>query len=118
MPTFRKSSPAVVARFDELAGLVEADRRQMFGYPACFLRGHLFMSLYEDSLVLRMSEEDRTEFRHRYDAAGFEPMPGRPMKEYVVVPETLRDADAVDEWVRRAFAYADQLPAKKPRKKA
>jgi len=50
----------------------------------------------------------------------FEPMPGRPMKEYVVVPPALADSAEVDDWVRRSRAYAGQLPAKKPkaRKKA
>ncbi len=53
----------------------------------------------------------------RYHAAAFEPMPGRPMKEYVVVPPTLVNDDAVEDWVRRSLAYAGQLPAKKPAKK-
>ena len=117
MPTFRKSPPELVARFDELAELAgDADRKQMFGYPSCVLGGNMFMALHEDSLILRLAEPDRAEFLATYDAALFEPMPGRPMKEYVVVPPALASDDAVDDWVRRSRAYAGTLPAKKPKK--
>ena len=64
MPTFRKSPPELVARFDELASLAgTADRKQMFGYPTCVLHGNMFMGLHEDSLILRLAEPDRVEFR-------------------------------------------------------
>lgn len=118
MPTFRRSPPELIARFDELATLAaEADRKQMFGYPTCVLHGNMFMGLHEDSLILRLAEADRAEFLSRYHAATFEPMPGRPMKEYVVVPPSLVSDDAVGDWIRRSLAYARQLPAKTPRKK-
>jgi len=118
VPTFRKSPPGLIARFDELARLTaEADRRQMFGYPTCVLRGNMLMGLHEDSLILRLAEADRAEFLSRHHAATFEPMPGRPMKEYVVVPPSLVSDDAIGDWVRRSLAYAKQLPAKAPRKK-
>lgn len=118
MPTFRKSSPELVARFDELAVFAgDADRKLMFGYPVCVLRGNMFIGLHEESLFLRLGETDREEFLSRYDASLFEPMPGRPMKEYVVVPPSLVDDDAISEWVRRSRAWAEQLPAKKPKKK-
>jgi TfoX/Sxy family transcriptional regulator of competence genes len=118
VPTFRKSPPGLITRFDELAALTgEAGRKQMFGYPTCVLHGNMFMGLHEDSLILRLAGADRTEFLSRYHAAVFEPMPGRPMKEYVVVPPALVNDDAVEDWVRRSLAYASQLPAKKPAKK-
>jgi hypothetical protein len=118
MPTFRKSPPGLVARFDELATLAAgADRRQMFGYPTCVLRGNMFMGLHEDSLILRLAEPDRAEFLSRYDTGLFEPMPGRPMKEYVVVPPDVADSGDIDDWVRRSLAYAEQLPPKKGKKK-
>jgi RNA polymerase sigma factor (sigma-70 family) len=118
MPTFRKSPPELVARFSELALLAgDADRKQMFGYPACVLRGNLFMSLHEDSLILRLADADRADFLSRHDGSPFEPMPGRPMKEYVVVPPALAYDEAVEEWVRKSRAFAEQLPAKKAKQK-
>jgi TfoX/Sxy family transcriptional regulator of competence genes len=105
-----------VSRFDELAELVpEANQKLMFGYPSCVLRGNMFMSLYEDSLVLRLSESDRTRLVTEPDATPFEHMPGRPMREYVVVPPALVSTSAIDDWIARSYAYAQQLPAKKSR---
>ena len=119
MPTFRKSPPELVARFGELAELAgDADRKQMFGYPVCVLHGNMFMGLHEDSLILRLGDADRAEFLDRYDGELFAPMPGRAMKEYVVVPPALvYDDDAMAGWVRRSRAFAEQLPAKKPKQK-
>ncbi|HEY6296728.1 MAG TPA: TfoX/Sxy family protein [Streptosporangiaceae bacterium] len=119
MPSFRKSPTELVARFGELAELAgDADRKQMFGYPVCVLRGNMFMALHEDSLILRLGDADRAEFLDRYDSGLFEPMAGRAMKEYVVVPPSLvYDDDAIPEWVRRSRAFAEQLPAKKPKQK-
>jgi TfoX/Sxy family transcriptional regulator of competence genes len=114
---FQKSPPELVARFDDLAGLVpDASRKQMFGFPSLVLAGHMFMSLYEDHLVLRLSADDRAAL---FDLGGqvFEPMAGRPMKDYVVVPEALvADTDAMGGWVERSFAYAHSLPPKAPKK--
>jgi hypothetical protein len=49
----------------------------------------MFMGLYEDSLILRLAEPDKAEFLGRYGGELFEPLPGRSMKEYVVVPPAL-----------------------------
>ena len=117
-PPSAKSPPELVARFGELALLAgDADRKQMFGYPVCVLHGNMFMGLHEDSLILRLAGADRAEFLGRYDSGLFEPMPGRLMKEYVVVPPAVVYDDAVTEWVRKSLAFAAQLPAKKPKQK-
>jgi hypothetical protein len=116
MPTSGESPPELVARFDELAALaVGADRREVFGHPSCVLHGNMFMGLYEDSLILRLAEPDRTEFLRRYGGGLFEPLPGRSMKEYVVVPPALVRTAEVEDWVRRSLAYAEQLPPREGR---
>jgi hypothetical protein len=46
-------------------------------------------------------------------ARTFEPMPGRPMVEYVVVPPNLvAKPDALAGWIRKAVAYSRSLPHK------
>jgi hypothetical protein len=116
MPKFAKSPQVLVDRFDDLAALVpDATRRQMFGYPTCVLAGNMFMGLHEDRLILRLGEEDRRGLIDDHGAHIFEPMPGRPMKEYVVVPPKLVHDDAVGEWVARALVYASGLPPKTPK---
>jgi TfoX/Sxy family transcriptional regulator of competence genes len=116
-----KSSPETVARFDELAEHAgDVTRRQMFGYPSCVLNGNMFMSLFGDSLVLRLAEADRAELLAVPGAGQFEPMPGRPMTGYVVVPQSIvADDNAAAGWIRKARAHAESLPpkAKKAAKK-
>jgi len=52
------------------------------------------------------------------DRFRFEPMPGRAMREYVVLPpEVAADADATRQWIERAADYVRTLPPKKPRPK-
>jgi TfoX/Sxy family transcriptional regulator of competence genes len=115
MPSFEKSPPDLVRRFDEIAELLpEARRRQMFGYPTCVVNGNLFMGLHQDRFFLRLGETDRDSFVAGFGASLFEPMPGRPMREYVVVPPDLLAGPSVEEWASRAFAFAQALPPKLP----
>jgi hypothetical protein len=49
-------------------------------------------------------------------AEPFEPMPGRVMSGYAVLPEAmLGEPDAVRAWLERAHDYAATLPAKQPK---
>jgi hypothetical protein len=87
----------------------------MFGYPSCVVGGNMFMGLFADSMILRLAGPDREELLRESGAHTFEPMPGRPMKEYVVAPPAMVDSVAIEEWVTRSFEYARSLPAKKPK---
>ena len=113
--SWRKSSPALIARFEALVPSdARVERRQMFGYPAAFLAGHLFMSLFEERLLLRLGERDRTALLALPGARTFEPMPGRAMREYVMVPGALvADDEALEEWIACAVSFAGALPPKK-----
>src|SRR5258708_38738411 len=68
------------------------DKKKMFGCPVGFLIGNMFLGLHQNRIVLRLSEEDRENFIKSSRATIFEPMPGRQMKEYVVVPETMNNS--------------------------
>jgi hypothetical protein len=118
MPTSGESSPELVARLGELAALAPgADCREVYGHPSCVLHGNMFMGLYEGSLILRLPEPDRTEFLRRYGGELFEPLPGRSMKEFAVVPPVLVGTTEIEGWVRRAVAYTEQLPPRDGRKR-
>ncbi len=113
MPTWRKSPPELVTRFDELAALVPgAVRKQMFGYPCCILGGNMFMSLHEDPLVLRLGAEARAGLLATIGGEPFAPMPGRPIREHVAVPAAVAHTQVVEPWVRRAHAFARTLKPK------
>lgn len=113
--------PELVNVFETAAKSVpEATLRKMFGYPAVFMNGNMFAGLHQENMVLRLSESDRAGFRKLKGAVAFEPMPGRQMKEYTVVPEALlAKPHELDKWLAKAFAYASSLPPKekKARKK-
>ena len=96
----------------EVARRPELSPRKMFGYPAAFLGGHLTTSLHGPRWIVRLAEPDRREIG-AVGARTFEPMPGRQMREYMVLPEAfVSDPGARAEWIDRAVAYVRGLPPK------
>lgn len=88
----------------------------MFGYPAAFANGHLFAGLHQEDCILRLSEPARERAMREHGARPFEPMPGRRMREYVALPETLlRDRAALTAWLARSLRYVRSLPPRRPR---
>ncbi len=98
--------------------LPEAEPRKMFGYPCAFANGQMFTGLFEDTMFLRLSDTDREAFRTLEGARPFEPVAGRPMREYTVIPAAmLHDLPTLDAWLARSFNYAKSLPTKEKKKK-
>ena len=114
MPSFEKSPPELVARFDAAAErLPVAQRRKMFGYPALFVGGNLVTGLFADSWMIRLGADDLAELLALPGARTFSPMPGRTMKGYgVLPPEVVADDRALDGWLARAIEFGKTLPAK------
>ena len=110
---FPKADPEARAAFEALlADHPPVSIRPMFGNVAAFVNGNMFSGLFGEDLFVRLPEEDRSELR---DAGGseFAPMPGRAMKEYLVVPRPWQDRPEVAAgWIERSLAWASQLPAK------
>lgn len=116
---WQKSPPELVSVFESVVPGPPAVQRKMFGYPASFVNGNMFLGLFQDSMILRLSEDHRRELIKIKGAKIFEPMAGRPMKEYVVVPPTmLRDKALLSSWVSKAFAYGTSLRPKPKRAKS
>jgi TfoX/Sxy family transcriptional regulator of competence genes len=111
---WRKSPPELVAAFASLAARrPELAVRRMFGYPAAFVGGHMTTALHEDRWIVRLPADDRAALLAEPGATAFEPMPGRPMKEYVVLPaDVAADPAALDAWVDRAITHVRTLPPK------
>ncbi len=112
---WKKSPPELIASFDRAAPEdPRVTRKPMFGYPAMFVNGNMFAGTFQDKVVVRLAEADRAELLTRRGAQQFEPMAGRPMKEYVVVPPAIvaRTAE-LRAWIERALSHAAALPAKK-----
>jgi TfoX/Sxy family transcriptional regulator of competence genes len=95
-----------------MADAPDVSRRKMFGYPACFTGGHLFTSLHEDRWILRLDPAGLAELE-ALGGTPFEPMAGRAMTGFLVMPVALREDDAtLDGWVGRALAHARSRPPK------
>lgn len=85
----------------------------MFGYPAAFVNGNMLGGLFQDRMMLRLSPADLETFRADTGAELFEPMPGRVMREYAVVPSAILKSKAkLRPWLARALAYTESLPPK------
>ena len=115
---WRKPPPDQVARFHEaVAGIEGVEVRKMFGSPAAFVGGNLTAGLHQESVMVRLPDAERQE-RLAEGWSLFEPMPGRPMREYVALPpEVAADLAATRHWVERAAAYVRTLPPKAARPK-
>jgi TfoX/Sxy family transcriptional regulator of competence genes len=120
MSTWKKSPPELIAYFDGLIeSFPEAERRLMFGFPCIFVHGNMTAGLFQDRMMMRLSEKDRQAFLNLPGARLFEPMKGKPMKEYVEVPDAmLASATRVRPWLAKSVAYAESLPVKVGKKKA
>jgi TfoX/Sxy family transcriptional regulator of competence genes len=114
---WRKSPPALLALFDRsLPATDGVERRTMFGCPAAFANGQMFALLHQESFVLRLSEADRRLMRERHGAKAFEPVPGRPKREYFMLPEAvIEDPTLLASWLNRSIAYASTVTPKPPK---
>ena len=77
----------------------------------------MYAGVQADSLFIRLSAADQKEITRISDEITlFEPVAGRIMKEYVVLPDSLlSDKEFTKEWLTRSFEFVSSLPEKKPK---
>jgi TfoX/Sxy family transcriptional regulator of competence genes len=107
---------------ERLASIVQpfaCQKKPMFGHEVYWVNGNMFAGVFQSSIFFRLPAKDQAEFLGKFkDAKQFEPMAGRPMKDYVVVPESvLGDKGLVNEWMSRSYAFTASLPEKKAKAK-
>jgi TfoX/Sxy family transcriptional regulator of competence genes len=112
---FKKAPQELVDFIMEKMKDKSCDYKKMFGYPAFFVNGNMLVGVHGDKLFLRLSDADMAEIKKDCkDVRAFEPMPGRAMKGYVVLPKSLYSNDkAFSEWLDKSIDYASTLPPKK-----
>jgi TfoX/Sxy family transcriptional regulator of competence genes len=120
---WRKSPQELIDLFASVVPGPPAVQRKMFGYPAGFINGNMFMGLFQDDMILRLPEGPREELLKIDGAKMFEPMPGRLSREHVVVPpRVMANKKELVSWVSKALEYgASRKPksqAAKPKKAA
>jgi TfoX/Sxy family transcriptional regulator of competence genes len=120
MPAFTKAPQEVVDTFSAaIDGLEGVERKTMFSYPAAFANGNMLACVFQDRIMVRLSETDREKALAITGAKPFEPSPGRAMREYIDFPRSISGVPKeLRTWIKRGLAYVDTLPAKKPKSKA
>src|SRR5262249_12109762 len=98
------------ARFDEVAeelvATSPATRSSMFGMPCLKSGSKTFAGFYRGAMVFKLSAPEHARALALAGAYLFEPMQGRAMKEWVVVPP-----EHADQWLalaRAALGYVTQ----------
>jgi TfoX/Sxy family transcriptional regulator of competence genes len=114
---WKKVTPELNAFLEKNMAPFKADRRPMFGASTYFVNGNMFAGIHEDTVILRLAEKDRREIMATNDEVKlFEPITGRPMREYVALPESVyNEPDVFQPWLKRSYEYALSL---KPKEKA
>lgn len=116
-PTFEKSAPELVARFQAVLdrhAAPDITRRQMFGYPCAWIGGNMLSGLFAQDWWVRVSEPDREALLALPGAHQFEVMPGKAMGRYVVMPpDVIADDARLDAWLAKAAEFTRTLPSKK-----
>lgn len=105
---------------EALGGLPLVTRRGMFGHPAAFAAGQIFVVVGdEDRICVRLPEEKAfAEAMALPGAGGFDPgHDGRPMRHWVLLPGTMLDEPReLAEWVKRAHVLALKGPPRPERR--
>ena len=114
MSKWEKSPEALVQLLDRvLPEGPNIERRKMFGYPCAFVNGNMFAGLFATQMFVRLPAEERLSMMADQDAKPLEPMPGRPMKDYIVVPPALMSREtALKALVARAMTFGESLAPK------
>ena len=89
----------------------------MFGGIAARVNGNIFAGLFQRSVALWLSEDDRKAALALEGAGLFDPMGnGRAISEKVMMPEALmEEPEELRRWIRLAFLHTLQL---RPKEKA
>ncbi len=107
-----RPSAELVAQFEHLADVVpSAVRKLVFGSPTCTVGGHMFFGVHATGLFVKLPSDAAVELLAA-GGAPFEPMPGRAMGGFFMLPAALPDQE---QWVRRSYDYAATLPVKAPK---
>ena len=116
---WKKAPEALVDFITKKMKSKNCDYRKMFGYPAYFINGNMFVGVHGDKLFLRLSDADMAEIiKDCKDVTAFEPMPGRAMKGYVVLPKPVYSDDKIfAEYLDKSTKYVSSLPPKQEKKK-
>ena len=104
---------------DLLAPLGPVEVRSMFGGFGVFLDGLMFGLIADDTLYLKVDNDNRSQFESAGCEAFVYEMKGKPMEmSYHRAPEeALESWEAIQPWAESGLAAARRAPAKKRKKR-
>ncbi|HVE85664.1 MAG TPA: TfoX/Sxy family protein [Myxococcales bacterium] len=110
---FKKPTADQVQQFESaLPSDPRVKRVKMFGLPHGKVGDHMFAGRHGTGVTVRLPPGDRDKLLAQGSQL-FEPMPGRPMKDWVLLsPAITGDAKTLSGWVKRAFEHTASLPPK------
>ena len=96
----------------------DVTQRPMFGQMAGFVNGNMFLCLFGERIAVKLFGPKAEELSAIEGSGPFEPMEGRPMKGYIVLPlDWHASPELADYWVEQSLAYVRTLPPKANKKK-
>lgn len=90
---------------------------KMFGHVCAFVGGHMFFGTFAQTLIVRVGPDRAPELLDGDGITAFEPLPGRPWREYVQFDPRLMDAEEARTLVEDALDFTAALPPKPQRVK-
>jgi TfoX/Sxy family transcriptional regulator of competence genes len=115
-----KASQALIDLFAEsLPNAPGVEPRKMFGYPAAFVNGNMFAGVFQDAVFARLPADRWQSLERDHGARAFEPMRGRPMKDYLQLPDDIvsNESELADA-LMAAWRHTASLPPKIKKPKA
>jgi TfoX/Sxy family transcriptional regulator of competence genes len=110
---WKKAPVEMITLLDRFMESYPATRKTMFGYPVYFVNGNMFMGLFEESLFLRLPDDQVGKLQKEGHSIAFlEPMKGRPMKNYFVIPSEIYDRKDFGKVLTEAIEFAQTLKPK------
>jgi TfoX/Sxy family transcriptional regulator of competence genes len=115
-----KPDASIVKIFEEsLPDDKGIEKKKMFGMPCAFVNGHMFCGVFIKGIMVRLSPDQRSNWIETKKARLFEPMPGKPMKEYIEPPaDVLQDPSKLTALILESLAFAKTLKPKEKKKPA
>ncbi len=109
-----KASKEKEALLDELMEGIPGEKKHMFGAPCFFAKHSMFSGVFAEDIFIRLPEKERARFvKENKGAKPFEPIEGRKMSEYLVVPHALlKNKQAMREWLAVSYDYASTIKKK------
>ena len=111
---FRKSSEDLVNLFHAaLPDDPRVTRRMTFGSPCAYVGGNMVAGIHNDDIFVRLAEPEIDELLAQPGAHQFDPMGGRPMRNYVVLPAAMvANPESLASWISRAVVNGFTMPEK------